>query len=92
MPTLLNPNFAVAFDPATDRIVITLRDGRDGQVVELDPEMAPALINALMAARNVAKEAAKRKVPPPPPPPPPPPRKPFVRHPDWTRTGHGARR
>lgn len=66
MSTLLNPAHGVAYDAATDRIVIALRDGRDSVVVELDPEGTPALINALMAARNAAKLARKAVALPPP--------------------------
>jgi hypothetical protein len=66
MSTLLNPRHSATYDATADRIVISFRDGRDASVIELDPEAVPGLINALMEARRVAKQA-KAPVPIPPP-------------------------
>jgi hypothetical protein len=58
---LLNPSTMAIYDPSVNRIVLTLRDGWSGAVVELDPDDAPALINGLMNARHEAKRTKARK-------------------------------
>lgn len=87
MSTLLNPAVTATFDAATTRIVITFRDGRASQVVELDPDQTPAFINALMEARSQANLSALLKKGPRTPPP----AKKFVQNPGWTRKGRPAR-
>jgi hypothetical protein len=66
MPTLLDPVSVIAYDRSRDRVVLTLRDGREIAVADLDPGVVPALIDAVMRVRGEVKRARK-PVPPPPP-------------------------
>jgi hypothetical protein len=78
MPTLLNPSHVAAYDPASGRIVLTLRDGRESVVIELEADATPPLINALMKARAESKRSGAAAPPVPEP------------APDRTECGSGA--